>query len=170
MVMRKFELNPDYLREGQGKADDRDLGTPQHDELMIRLLNKEVWKRLITEFGLLERSFSKSTLDYFKEKGEGLEITEIGAEVPVLRRFGGDQIIGYIDLAVKFGFEYSIEIIGCEIKATEPSFGSVVRQINKYRQYTDVSTWVVVSPYETWKVPLESQDIAWIPAKGVLRL
>jgi hypothetical protein len=162
---QRFELNPERLKER--KTEDSDLITPEHDELMVSLLSKDLWKKLFTRLGLLERIYSKSDLEYYRNRNEQLDILKIEAEVPVTN--WNKQIVGYIDLLVSFGFggRYRNNI-ACEIKATEPFLGSVIRQINKYRHYTHFETWLVVSPYSEWEEPLRSQDILWISAQSVL--
>lgn len=162
-------------------SDDRNLSSPQHDALMIKLLSKDVWMALIREFKLVP--------DEAIEVG----IASIKAEAPVIRRWGREenenrQIVGYVDIAVGIEYKMSEEryvgswsnrkvevgeyeknkCLACEIKVTEPSFGSVLRQIQGYKQYYEADVWLVISPYEVWKEPLASQDILWIPASRVL--
>ena len=148
---------------------DRDLTTPQHDKLMVKLLNLDAWIYLAGKFGLknlleeIEKRKKQWEADeeYGWSHNKPLQV-EVKTEVPIYHehRYGNRSIVGYIDIVVG-------RSIACEIKATELLLGSTIRQIRKYQSYVDYPHWVVVSPIKEWKAPLASQDITWIPSQLV---
>lgn len=141
--------------------EEKDLIHHDHDELMVKLMQREVWEKIIKKF-LCENT---ETL---------VQIESVKAEVPVLSdQYNKKFIIGYTDIVVDASFNpmewnSSRRTIYCEIKATEPSIGAVIRQIQKYNTFLTYPIWVVVSPYKNWEQPLLSQGIYWIDSVEVL--
>ena len=140
---------------------DKDLNTPSHDEIMLALMDKRLWEILLTKHKLLPND---------------VKITRVEAEKPIDTENGMpsrfNKIIGFADFCIRFPTNESPNgflLIYCEIKATEPSFGNVVRQVKKYRVYTHgLCRWLVISPYKEWEKPLLSQGIYWISSNEVL--
>ena len=148
--------------------DDRGIATPEHDRIMVALLNPEFWQKLLPSL------FSEEELSSKSATLEELQVGEISLEVPVNKTYSphyGDEvktIIGYIDVLVPIQYNVSraswvssviLGRIACEIKtAAEPSLGAVIRQIQKYRIYTNYK-WLVVHPFPEWIKALETQNI-----------
>lgn len=150
------------------KQVDRDLSTPEHDKLMIALLKKDKWEQLIVKYDLFGGLYLPETLQIEAEAPVG-ETVYFHYDRP--REY---RLYGFVDIEVKAktasedtGAFSQISTINCEIKATEKSFGSLLRQVRNYRRYTE-GRWVVVSPWEEWKEPLESEGITWISSAEVL--
>lgn len=127
--------------------DRSDLKTPEHDKIILWLLKKENVIKL----------FNDSTK---------VEILEIKTEVPVTtsnNRF----ILGYVDIIVEYrilaGGQYRRLFI--EVKPKLDSFGTLIRQINKYKTEYITGDWMVIhadndkNKVREFKEALKSQKI-----------
>ena len=136
---------------------DRDLKTPEHDKIMLALMDKETWKRIICKIFDIPKVY----------------ILEIEPEYPITAGRYDDQIIGFLDFRVVYWYQsHDYQNLYCEIKITEPSFGSVLRQIKRYQSYMYYSAkntdcWLVISPYKDWENPLQSQKILWLSTNDI---
>lgn len=155
--------------------DAEEIKTPEHDRLVLWLMNKSNLKYL---FNLIV-----------------YDILDIKTEVPVEnQRYVGKDIIGYIDLEMEIVKKHSFtddaingtqcgdcgrkkselesELKSCqnyyrkyifEVKPKITNFGSLVRQIKKYRSFYGVSAdWVVFTEDcpEEMREPILSQNIS----------
>jgi len=153
--------------------EDKDLKTSEHDDIMIRFANIEVWNKIFkTKFGeypLLDpRSMAEpSRVPKFKD----LRVEEIKLEHPILveekSSYTKKLLVGFIDILLRGrmglgDFQYTQEI-GCEIKAKENNLGAAIRQVKRYKFYSGIGAWIVISPWDYWNDILAPQFIYWLP-------
>jgi len=135
------EKNRGTTVEKMWKLDDQQLSTPDHDEMVVWLLNK---KNMVTILGQIKPEFVDTiTVD---------NIGEIRCEVPI--RDGKSLfIIGFWDIYLpKF-------VMGIEVKPYIDSFGKVLRQLNLYRAYPHNCTTILFTKDLRFKEAFESQGI-----------
>ena len=134
--------------------------TPEHDKWVFYLMNKENIKKLFPEI----------TTDKFN----------INCEQPILLTNGYyKSVVGYWDIVVNFQIEkIHAQIIDenktewkenikhfiyIEIKPKIESFGSILRQIKKYKLYTNLTEGIcqiiLFTPDTTFNKEFESQGI-----------
>lgn len=132
--------------------DFEDLKTPEHDEMILWLLQEDNLRKLL-------------------RKDKDIEIKEIKTEVPVIAG-SNHYIMGYIDLVVRVNWmETDLEgnrkiadtfVLYYEIKPKIDNFGAIVRQINKYRECSYTGEWVLFTNdinYAKFRKAFESQKI-----------
>ena len=160
--------------------DKKELNTESHDRIMLQLMGEEKWISIITLYEIIpEIILQEHSIDGFKLLDYRIEKLEIHPEHPVQKQDSykdTSYLFGFIDFLVVVGYSYSYSYSGqqlngttrtaifCEIKTSEPSFGNVIRQINKYKFYGCRGNWIVISPYSEWDAPLKAQEILWIPS------
>jgi hypothetical protein len=126
------------------ELDDEQLTTPQHDGMVIELLNRNKMKSI---YSILD-----CKIDF--------KYVEILSEVPI--KTHNNFIVGYWD--IKYQNHNIGESIFIEVKPTIDSFGKVLRQLNTYRNYENIHGCFVVL-YTTdikFKDAFESQGITVI--------
>jgi len=118
------EKNRIITQERLWKIDDNQLSTPEHDELVFKLLNKDYVKNVLL----------KGLLPEVPESEKDWKIVLIESEYPIK---SGNYIIGYWDIVIvcesKEG--YFRHVFGVECKPSIQSFGQVLRQLNTYSSY-----------------------------------
>ena len=125
--------------------DFEDLKTPEHDRMILWLLDKNNLRSLWPKDGDL------SVKEY------KIEIRDIRTEVPVTS--GNNKfIVGYIDIYCRWilykvndkGEKETVDLwdVFLEVKPKIDSFGAVVRQINKYRENGKIGHWIVFTEDE----------------------
>ena len=118
--------------------DKEDIVDSKHDQIVLKLMDKEILKKLF---------------QYRIGTGEQVEtvIEEIKTEVPVKAGYHKDFIVGYVDLVIHIVLRKNGEFLGSkniyiEVKPKVDNFGSLIRQINKYREYVGCGDeWVVAT-------------------------
>jgi len=113
--------------------DYKEIRTSEHDALVLFLMD------------------SKNLIKIFKkENRKKLEIVNIQTEVPVMAGYNRNFIVGYIDISFEvreIGYDplksMFSEKVYVEVKPRVVNFGSLIRQIKKYREYVMEGVWIV---------------------------
>jgi hypothetical protein len=135
------------------KYEDGDLSTPEHDELIFQLLNKNNAEQLIKLFHphLKDESFS--------------DLIKVTAEYPI--KSNGENIIGYLDIVIVTG---NISLV-VEVKPKILSFGTTLRQMKAYKHYLGLdgkdSDFILYSPDTRFKEAFETQGIPQITPSDI---
>jgi len=141
------------LIERFGFKDD-DLATPEHDKILVWLLDETNMMKVLSSFQTLLK------------KGWFYHIEEITAESPILGY--NNYNIGFIDLKVtlletddmKTPMNTKYRSICIEIKPKIKSIGELIRQINLYRSHQKkYSDWIVVTKENGDSITLWKQGI-----------
>jgi hypothetical protein len=181
------EKNRFKTHEQLWKLDDGELSTPQHDELVLHLMNPNNLNKLNifkkdNLFNIIETSkgntyYEESNLDEFsvynklytttKEIIES-QLYDLIVEKPIK---SGNFIVGYADVFLNyyneifiseydyFVFYYQIII---EAKPKIKSFGETLRQLRTYQEYCPRANIFLYSPDQIFKKAFESQGIGFI--------
>ena len=130
--------------------EDKELTTPKHDDLVIKLLDKNYFIKYII------REYSEGLFD--------LETLDIKSEIPI--HSYNSFIIGYWDIVAScissnHKTKYYLMV---EVKPSIRSFGETLRQINTYKSFfrkvkTEVNLVFIFSPDLRFKEQFEGQDI-----------
>lgn len=141
------------------KIDDSELSTPKHDELVLHLLARENYKKVLD--AILFRSLS--------ECAENPAINVI-CEKPISN--GNKFLIGYVDIVyeVKHPLDTygdSKQDIYIEVKPTIRSFGETLRQINTYRHFEKNAMYVIYSPDIRFRIAFETQGVIFITPEDI---
>lgn len=111
--------------------DDEQLPTPEHDSMILQLLNPKFY----AEIGFAD-----------------LVIEGVKSEVPIMN---GTFIIGYWDIVA-----YGCHAMFIEVKPKITSFGKVLRQLQTYIKYYPVRGFVYLYTHDTrYDAAFESQGI-----------
>ena len=132
------QKNAKTLIERFGFKDD-DLATPEHDKILVWLLDEVNMMKVLSSF----RTLLKKDMLY--------HIQEIKAESPILGY--NNYNIGFIDVQVKLletddkktPMNTCYRSICIEIKPKIKSIGELIRQINFYKSHRPHSDWIVVT-------------------------
>lgn len=138
------EKNKFKTHEQLWKLEDGDLSTPQHDELVLQLMNK---KNAVELYSIVF--------------GEDIEESKINVESEIPLSTKNEFIIGYIDIIIDCGrYDPSIYV---EAKPKIKSFGETLRQIRTYMNYRNYNVrYVLYSPDTRFKAAFESQGITFL--------
>jgi hypothetical protein len=125
------EKNRIVTQEKLWGLDDEQLATPEHDNMILQLLDPAFYDKI---------GFADLHIDVIK------------SEVPIMNNH---FIIGYWDI-VASGY-HSIFI---EVKPKITSFGKVLRQLKTYLKYYPIDSWIYLyTPEERYDAAFESQGI-----------
>lgn len=147
------EKNRYKTHEQLWKLEDGDLSTPQHDELVLQLLNPENAMKIFLNGEMREVRWSyrlpyisdniskNEVMDFitqFNSKGSKYNTISIGSEVPIKTNNG--FIIGYIDVQISFRHRYKFYLInvGSGVTKIVDSRGmSGINALAHFEMYTD---------------------------------
>jgi hypothetical protein len=131
------------------KLEDGELSTPQHDELVLQLLNP---KNAVKMYSLI----LDEEVDEYR--------MNIQSELPITTKT--EYIIGYIDVVLEAG--RTNPNIFVEAKPKIKSFGETLRQIRTYMNYRNFNVrYVIYSPDTRFKAAFESQGIRFVTPSDI---
>jgi hypothetical protein len=166
---------------------DADLKNPKHDDIMMWLdayLREKVANQP-------QKHWSPERITALRKCGLPIDepddpevILEIKWEYPVMNK---QYLVGFIDLVSQLTTSVGLSVdnyyhegilrhewecayrtntTAYEVKSTMPTAGEVIRQVNTYRQYTDITHWCVVAPRCDYVDILTAQEIDFLQFPG----
>ncbi|MEA1924753.1 MAG: hypothetical protein U9M95_02685 [Candidatus Altiarchaeota archaeon] len=143
--------------------DDRDLKTPEHDAIVLALMDKKLMLEVIRKVF--------PALNWGELSGVPIEyvFSRVVCEMPIMEGEGKSEvIIGYVDFYVEFYSDFlGRKKFFIEVKPRVSSFGDVLREMRTYMQYIDAIPILVAPMTGEIKGKFESQGVRVYIWEGV---